>query len=192
MRPLRRSSEAFAFARSRAARRFVLRALAALPLLAFGGQPAHAVQAPAISRPPSALDLLAARRPEVATHLDAAIRAVLSLVSPEQARALLRGDEHLSGLRLASGIPLSEFLDSVLGSGTYAVPFYSLDAGGGASSGGEFQLLGTIGQPDAAVVSDAATGYTLVGGLRGRLTDFALFRDGFESGDSSRWSATIP
>ncbi len=70
--------------------------------------------------------------------------------------------------------------------------FYSLDAGGGESTGGPFHLLGTLGQPDAAVLNNGAAGFTLMGGFRGRLTDFTLFRDGFESGDSSRWSASVP
>jgi hypothetical protein len=142
--------------------------------------------------PPSALDAVRERRPEAASRLDAATRAVLSQVSAEQAAALARGELGLGDLKLPNGTPLADFLSSVFGTATYSIPFYSMDAGGGESAGGQFHLLGTIGQPDAAVLTNAGAGFTLVGGFRGRLTDFALFRDGFESGDSSRWSDTIP
>jgi hypothetical protein len=153
---------------------------------------APALRASSGGRPRTALDLLRERRPEVVSRLDTATRAVLSVVTAAQAEALRRGGGRLADLRLPQGTPLPEFLESVLGDGTYAVPFFSLDAGGGESAGGGFRVLGTIGQPDAAVLSEPATGYTLVGGVRGRLSGFALFRDGFESGDSNRWSTTIP
>ena len=167
------------------------RTVSALFLVAVALAPAVGASA-ANGRAQTALDLLRERRPEVASRLDTATRAVLALVTSEEAESLIRGERRLEDLRLPQGIPVSEFLASVLGDGDYAVPFYSLDAGGGESLGGGFRVLGTLGQPDAAVLSGPGSGYTLVGGLRGRLADFALFRDGFESGDSSRWSATIP
>jgi len=34
--------------------------------------------------------------------------------------------------------------------GQYVLSWYTVDGGGGRSSGGPYQLLGTIGQPDAA------------------------------------------
>jgi hypothetical protein len=166
----------------RSAAPFVLVVLIATPLAA-GSSPGGA---------PSALDAVRERRPEVASRLDAASRAVLSQVSAEQAAALARGELGLRDLELPNGRPMADFLAGVFGNGSFAIPFYSIDAGGGESTGGPFHLLGTIGQPDASVSSNAAAGFTLVGGFRGRVTDFTLFRDGFESGDSSRWSATIP
>lgn len=48
---------------------------------------------------------------------------------------------------------------------TYAVDWFTIDGGGGTSSGGNYTLTGTIGQPDA----DAMIGgsYSLVGGFWG-------------------------
>jgi hypothetical protein len=48
--------------------------------------------------------------------------------------------------------------------GTFDLSWHTVDGGGGASSGGSFQLAGTIGQPDAgAALSGGA--FTLVGGF---------------------------
>lgn len=48
-------------------------------------------------------------------------------------------------------------------SGEYQINWYTVDGGGGASSGGTYQLTGTIGQPDA----DYSGGepYELLGGF---------------------------
>src|SRR5213596_878666 len=51
----------------------------------------------------------------------------------------------------------------VLANAQYAIDWFSLDGGGGASSGGSFTLTGTIGQPDAATLSGG--NYTLQGGF---------------------------
>jgi hypothetical protein len=45
----------------------------------------------------------------------------------------------------------------------YTIDWYSLDGGGGQSSGGAYTLNGTIGQPDAGTSSGGA--YTLHGGF---------------------------
>ena len=45
----------------------------------------------------------------------------------------------------------------------YSIPWYTIDAGGGTSSGGSYQLTGTIGQPDAA--TSAGNNYELLGGF---------------------------
>lgn len=162
----------------------------ALPLVALlalaGAQPEARAEAPR----PSALNLALAARPTLGGSLSAATRVVLSQISAEQAEAFARGEVSLDDLRLPDGTPLGYFLESVLGGGPYAIPFYSLDAGGGASQGGLYHLVSTIGQPDAAV--SAGTGFTLVGGFRGRLTSFGLFLDSFESSDTGRWSSTAP
>ncbi len=47
----------------------------------------------------------------------------------------------------------------------FALESWSIDGGGGTSAGGGFSLTGTIGQPDAGVLSGG--GFTLVGGLPG-------------------------
>jgi hypothetical protein len=45
----------------------------------------------------------------------------------------------------------------------YEVDWYTVDGGGGTSSGGDFVLSGTIGQPDAGTM--AGEDYILVGGF---------------------------
>ena len=48
-------------------------------------------------------------------------------------------------------------------SAQYALDWFTLDGGGGQSSGGAYTLAGTIGQPDAGASSGGA--YTLHGGF---------------------------
>jgi hypothetical protein len=48
-------------------------------------------------------------------------------------------------------------------SAQYAIDWFTLDGGGGQSSGGAYTLQGTIGQPDAGTSSGGA--YTLHGGF---------------------------
>lgn len=134
--------------------------LAALLALA-GAQPEARAEAPR----PSALDLALAARPALDGSLSTATRVVLSQINAEQAEAFVRGEVSLDDLLLPDGTPIGYFLEGVLGGGPYAIPFYSLDAGGGASQGDPFHLAGTIGQSDAAV--SAGTGFTLVGGFQG-------------------------
>ena len=82
----------------------------------------------------------------------------------------------------------------------YEIDWYTIDGGGGRSTGGVYSLEGTIGQPDAEVVSlcsaDGGLGcvnptYELIGGFWAGVGSFAghptcsgnlecLFRDGFE------------
>jgi hypothetical protein len=45
---------------------------------------------------------------------------------------------------------------------TYTIPWYTVDGGGGTSSGGIYALQGTAGQPDAGVLTGGE--YTLTGG----------------------------
>ena len=49
--------------------------------------------------------------------------------------------------------------------GGYGIPWWTADSGGGQSSGGSYSLRGTVGQPDAAVVTAGGGGYTLHGGF---------------------------
>ncbi len=46
----------------------------------------------------------------------------------------------------------------------FAIDRYTIDCGGGASAGGSFELVGTIGQHDAGGVSSAG-GYEVAGGF---------------------------
>ena len=47
----------------------------------------------------------------------------------------------------------------------YSVPWYTVDGGGGTSTGGVFAISGTIGQPDAGTM--AGGNFTLRGGFWG-------------------------
>jgi hypothetical protein len=51
----------------------------------------------------------------------------------------------------------------VLANAQYAIDWFTIDGGGGTSSGGRFTLTGTIGQPDAGTLS--GSNYTLQGGF---------------------------
>ena len=51
----------------------------------------------------------------------------------------------------------------VLANAQYAIDWFTIDGGGGTSSGGSFTLSGTIGQPDAGTLSGG--NYTLQGGF---------------------------
>ena len=59
-------------------------------------------------------------------------------------------------------ILLTMFLASTASS-EYDLSWYTIDGGGGRSSGGPYELVGTIGQPDAAY--SAGGGYELMGGF---------------------------
>jgi hypothetical protein len=45
----------------------------------------------------------------------------------------------------------------------YSIPWYTIDGGGGSSSGGPYQVSGTIGQPDAGYHNEPP--YELLGGF---------------------------
>lgn len=75
------------------------------------------------------------------------------------------------------------------GAGELRVDAWTLDGGGGRSSGDGLQVDGTFGQPDAGRA--AGGGYRLEGGFWSTEPP-ELFLDGFETGDASRWSATFP
>ena len=61
--------------------------------------------------------------------------------------------------------PLLAFLlfAAITARAQYAIDWFTVDGGGGQSSGGAYTLLGTLGQPDAAASSGGA--YTLEGGF---------------------------
>ncbi len=67
---------------------------------------------------------------------------------------------------------------------------WSVDSGGGSSSGGDLSLVAAIGQPDAGRISKGGT--VLAGGLWAGAVDLqALFYDGFESSDTGAWSSVV-
>ncbi len=71
----------------------------------------------------------------------------------------------------------------------YQVPWFTVDCGGGTRTAfGDYQLGGTIGQPDAG--SAAGGIYTVTGGFWALVSPEAqaLFGDSFETGDAATWS----
>ena len=48
---------------------------------------------------------------------------------------------------------------------SYSIDWFTIDGGGGTSTGGVYSVSGTIGQPDAGTLSGGS--YTLVGGFWG-------------------------
>jgi len=65
--------------------------------------------------------------------------------------------------RLAVSAMLLIVLAESKASGQYELSWYTIDGGGGRSSGGDFTLTGTIGQPDAAYSKGG--NYELLGGF---------------------------
>ena len=67
---------------------------------------------------------------------------------------------------------------------------WSVDSGGGESSGGDFSLTAAIGQPDAGLITQCGT--VLAGGLWAGAVDLeSLFCNGFESGGTDVWSSAV-
>jgi hypothetical protein len=72
--------------------------------------------------------------------------------------------------------------------------WHTFDAGGGVSAGGTYMLSGTIGQPDAGAPLLSGT-YRLDGGFWPGARSLAarlIFSDGFATGNTSAWSASVP
>ena len=68
--------------------------------------------------------------------------------------------------------------------GTFEITRSTVDAGGGQSSGGDFELVGTIAQPDADPAIASGGTFTLRGGFHvaaGPPLGDAVFKDGFEN-----------
>ena len=61
----------------------------------------------------------------------------------------------------------------------YAIAKFTVDGGGGTSSGGVYSLTGTIGQFDASVQKHTGGNFVVSGGFWNRLLD-VLFKDSFE------------
>lgn len=72
--------------------------------------------------------------------------------------------------------------------------WHTFDAGGGVSTGAAYVLSGTIGQPDAGTPLLAGS-YRLDGGFwpgARSLASHLIFSDGFATGNTSAWSASVP
>jgi hypothetical protein len=63
--------------------------------------------------------------------------------------------------------------------GDFEITKSTIDNGGGTSTGGEFSLIGTIGQPDANPQTSAGGEFLLAGGFWANATG-EIFADGFE------------
>src|SRR5437870_13689972 len=64
-------------------------------------------------------------------------------------------------LTLAMGLLLS----ARVGAQNYSIDWFTIDGGGGTSTGGVYSLSGTIGQPDANAQPMTGGNYSLVGGF---------------------------
>lgn len=66
--------------------------------------------------------------------------------------------------------------------GEFKITKSTMDSGGGTSSGGNFFLTGTVGQPDANRQISKAGGFALAGGFGANATVIdTVFKDSFES-----------
>jgi len=63
--------------------------------------------------------------------------------------------------------------------GDFEIAKSTIDNGGGTSSGGDFTLAGTIGQPDATLQAASSGGFRLAGGFWTGVSD-VIFEHGFE------------
>ena len=63
--------------------------------------------------------------------------------------------------------------------GDFELTRTTIDAGGGTASGPDFELVGTIAQPEANAQQSSGGEFLLAGGFWANTTD-ALFSDGFE------------
>lgn len=75
--------------------------------------------------------------------------------------------------------------------------FWSTIDGGGATyaHSARFMVAASIGQPDAGLADDGVPVFELQGGFFSEgfpLPAYGIFSDGFEPGDSRRWSAQVP
>jgi len=88
-------------------------------------------------------------------------------------------------LSVASGEPTVATRASKQGQAAYTVDWHTNDGGGGRSTGGNYALTGTIGQPDADPTGPSSGGaYQADGGFWGGASGDAptgtVFKDGFD------------
>jgi len=82
-----------------------------------------------------------------------------------EARHTMKTTLTLNHTNCAIGTLLLAFALSAALAQTYSIDWSTLDGGGGTSTGGVYSVSGTIGQPDAGVMSGG--NYTLEGGFWG-------------------------
>jgi len=86
-------------------------------------------------------------------------------------------------------------LTTLVAAQEFDLSWFTIDGGGGTSTGGGFELSGTIGQPDASVTPATGGGFELVGGFWPGAAPICLFDpdgDGiFELDDTARFDPCI-
>ncbi len=140
---------------------------------------------------PSAWHKLIRDNPVNARKTSLLERQLLHRMTPEQLEAYLRGIPP-EDIVLKSGETLDVFL-SRQGPTNYEIPWHSIDGGGGTSSGENTVLKGTIGQPDAGIMTGG--GYLLNGGFWDKEINpspIPIFNDDFETGDTNNWTKSSP
>ncbi len=75
----------------------------------------------------------------------------------------MKRNKTITGMFRSIRILLLVILTATAASGQYELRWYTIDGGGGRSSGGQYSLIATIGQPDAAY--SAGGDYELLGGF---------------------------
>jgi hypothetical protein len=65
---------------------------------------------------------------------------------------------------ILSGIVCAALFAGNLAAQSYSVDWYKIGGGGGTSSGGRFQVTGTIGQPDAGAMASGGS-FSVTGGF---------------------------
>ena len=138
--------------------------------------------------PENAWQALRQHCPAAAADISMVEKQVLEALTPQQAAAFAEG---LDPAEIAvSGSSLAELLAKVAEGISFDLSWYTLNSGGGTSTGGAFLVRATIGQVDAGHVAGGA--FRLFGGYQTRrITASAIFRDGFESGDVSSWTISV-
>ncbi len=137
----------------------------------------------------SAWDDLVRERGELARRASPLEREILKRLTPDQVESYLEGTSPLLIL-LESGENLADFLDQWSRGIAFDLSWYSVDGGGDmTSTGGIFELSGTIGQADAGLMTESP--YVLAGGFWAVSRAGGTFSDGFASGDTSVWSASV-
>lgn len=85
----------------------------------------------------------------------------------------------VSVLLLAVGILATAHVLAQSSGGAFEVTQSTIDAGGGTSTGGEFELTGTIGQPEADPKAASGGELVVAGGFWANADD-GIFSDSFE------------
>lgn len=146
--------------------------------------------ASAHSQEDTAWDRILLERPDAAEAMTDLEREILQRLAPEDLQRFLEAPRP-GDFRLLSGEGVRAFL-ARLGLPPFAVPWHSIDCGGGLrSSGASFQVSGVSGQTDTRDMTGGA--FEIAGGfwsitLPSCDVPNAVFCDGFESGDTLIWS----